>query len=112
MIRKRILFHVTERCRMAKILREGLRTKFDRRRKGRIWLCDEEQLAWALDHVAATHGSYDLACLGVQLSEMLVKQARPGIYWTYLDIPAKQVRNLPQTNLQIQKIASRLLIQE
>lgn len=49
------LFHVTLCRNLPSIKRLGLLTSRDARGKGRVWLCKESSLAWAILHVSGRH---------------------------------------------------------
>jgi len=77
------LFHVTHADNVQRIKRYGLETAFARGRK-RIWLCTEKRLAWALNHVPASHGhrSEEYVILQVFVPSSDLRRARKGIFTT------------------------------
>lgn len=83
-------FHVTHSRRVSSILNLGLKTRYDRRNHGRIWVCTESRLGWACQHVCETHGWQhdDLSVLGVVVPLRDLIRRRRGIYYSTTDIPS------------------------
>jgi len=89
------LYHVTHRSNQASIDRVGLRAVFARS-WSRVWFCNHPKLAWALRHVADSHGwpVLELICYRVDVPRAWLSRWRWGIYTCARDIPASRLRRV------------------
>lgn len=79
----RVLYHITHRRNLDRILREGLQPQRARTKWSTVWLCAEERIADILQHMAERHHwpTSSLIVVRVNVSGRHLKRNRaPGVY--------------------------------
>ena len=86
---ERRLYHVTHRHLRASIARAGLCPSCARG-SPRVWLAARQRVAWAMSHVAESHGwkITDLIVIVVIVPRSWMHRARRMVYWTEFHVPA------------------------
>jgi len=90
-----MLYHYTHSSNVPSIQRDGLRV--DKARSvPRVWLCNDPKRAWALRHVADSHGWAlgDMACVAVDVPRAWLSRWRWGVYLCNRDIAPDRVRRV------------------
>jgi hypothetical protein len=90
-----LFYHYTHKDNLPSIQRDGLRVDKARSVK-RVWLCNAPKRAWALRHVADSHGwrLLDMVCVAVDVPRSWCARWRWGVYLCNRDIGPGRVRRV------------------
>jgi hypothetical protein len=90
------VYHVTGRCRMDSIEKNGLRVAFSQGQEPALWFVTYSKLEWACGHVKKRHGWSDmeLVVLGVNVRPYKLVRTTRGVYKCLVDIPWVRVKSV------------------
>lgn len=86
------LYHATPRTNKASILRSGLLLAAARCEPRRIWLCERDWVAWAVEDCRERHHRDDVCVIYLDVPKRRLAQPFYGIYTCAADVEAARIK--------------------